>query len=315
MRRLFEVLIAGSAFGLLVASLVLLPGFSFPLIEVFANLRPHMLAAAAAVLVVALVLHRPSAVMALIALVALTPATLPYLLTGSVNTVDPDSRQVSVLQFNTLYSNDDIDAMVEEILESDADIVALHEMTDERWRLISPQIESTYPYDLNGLDLPLEDARGFASMLLSRSPIREAALPETDISPVAGLTMIDDQEVLVIALHPSPSRTNAVRIAQRRELLSSSRRLTERHDGPAIIATDLNITPTSPDYQDFVEALGWPDPRRQLGITPTFPAGPLNVLGIAIDHVFASPEFTIVDYELGSGGGSDHRSLLARLAL
>ncbi len=88
------------------------------------------------------------------------------------------------------------------------------------------------------------------------------------------------------------------------------------HDGPAIVITDLNISATSPEYAAFLDELGWSDPRRDLGIEPTFPStGWMAPFGVAIDHVLVSPELVVHRYELGAGGGSDHHSLVATISL
>ena len=208
------------------------------------------------------------------------------------------AQDVTVLQYNTLYTNDDIEGIAQEIVNSQAEVVAVHEMTEQRWSELAPMIAALYPYNVHRLEHGSTDVRGFASVLVSRSPLHLVTLDETDAVPVAATTTVHGRELLTIALHPSPSRTDATKINQRRDLLESSQRLVAAHDGPAVVITDLNIAPTSPDYRDFLVGLGWPDPRRQLGITPTFPAGSLNPFGIAIDHVFASPELQVIDYEL-----------------
>lgn len=313
MSRLFETLIIAGATGLLLGSLAMAVGGSISVIEMTTNFRPHLLVVSVALFAAGAFVHRPAAFAAIAAALLLSPSTLPYLLTDPVSSSVAES-EITVLQYNTLYTNEDIDAIAEEILDADADAVALHEMTPDRWTELQQLIGHVYPHQADGLEEPLAGIRKFGTILLSKTPLRPAETAVYPVAPIAAVAELNDREVLLVGLHPSPSRTDADMIATRHELLAVTQSLVENHDGPALIVTDLNITPTSPEYRGFIEGLDWPDARRTLGIAPTFPAGAGNPIGIAIDHVFASPEFVITDFTLGDGGGSDHRSLLATIA-
>ena len=61
--------------------------------------------------------------MALTAMLVLAPSTLPYLVTSGV-TPSQTAPEIGVLQYNTLYSNDDVSAIAAVILDADADVVA-----------------------------------------------------------------------------------------------------------------------------------------------------------------------------------------------
>lgn len=284
------------------------------MIEVASNFRPHLLVAGATLAVVLVFVHRPAAALVVLGVVALAPSTLPYLFTSSVG--EPAAgQQVVALQYNTLFSNDDAAAIAGVILDSEADVVALHEMTPNRWDELSPLVDAEYPHVVNGLTEAVAEVRGFGTVLVSRTPLEPVSAELPGISPVAAVTELHGQSVLVVGLHPSPSRTDPVKIATRRELLAATLALTSGHNGPALVITDLNIAPTSPEYGRFLRDLGWDDPRRSHGLAPTFPAGPLNRVGLAIDHVFASPDFQITGYERGGSGGSDHLSLSATMVL
>ena len=84
--------------------------------------------------------------------------------------------------------------------------------------------------------------------------------------------------------------------------------------GPALIMTDLNITPTSPAYRSFIDELGWRDPHRLVGWQSSWPSWG-GGLGLPIDHVFVSDHFALHGYDVGSGAGSDHKSVVATLSL
>src|SRR5690606_12763568 len=83
---------------------------------------------------------------------------------------------------------------------------------------------------------------------------------------------------------------------------------------PLLVLGDFNCTPFSPHFRDWLDAGGLRTTlaRRGVGISwPTF----LPVLGIAIDHVVVSSEFTVLEHRRLPAFGSDHYPIMARIAL
>lgn len=298
-------------------SVLMLFGRWSALIETTTNFRPHMLLVTLPLVAVAGVLgDRRDLLAGLIPIGILSISTVPYLF-GSPPPVPPDALTARVMQYNVLFFNDDTDAMIAEIIAADADVVALHEVTTAHWRTLEPALQDEFPY---AHALPAgrgpRDSRGGGKAILSRTPLEPVRLRSALRSPpLAARVQMHGHEVLAIALHPSPARTDEWLIDQRNDKMATAVRAVEQHAGPAMIITDLNIAPTSPDYGRFIDDLGWVDPRKDIGIEPTFPAtGWAAPFGIAIDHVLVSPELTVHDYELGDGGGSDHHSLVATVS-
>ena len=308
--RLTEII---SALAVL-AALVMTVWHRRPLVELFTNLRPQILLSALAVLVVGLALSsRIGPVAAALAVLLLAPSTLPYVM-ARPKPIDTTQATVRALQFNIQFTNLDTDAIAAEVLRADADVVALHEVTDAHWPALQRSLRGLYPHVIADPADPEGRAKGQGIALLSRTPLHRISIDTRyPQSPVAATTEILGAEVLVLAVHPSPSRTDVWLIEQRERFLDVSSDVVRAHEGPALILTDLNVTPTSPVYGEFLDELGWDDPRRRFGMEPTYPTGRLNPLGIAIDHIFVSPELTVGDYELGGSGGSDHRSLTATI--
>ena len=138
------MLVVVGAVGLFIASLAMIVGGSVSVIEVTTNFRPHLLVLATGLSAVALVVHRPAAVAAFAAALIFLPSTLPYLLNEQVVT-QPGAAEITALQFNTLYSNDDVAAIADVVLDANADVVALHEMTPDRWSELHPLVAGSYP--------------------------------------------------------------------------------------------------------------------------------------------------------------------------
>jgi endonuclease/exonuclease/phosphatase (EEP) superfamily protein YafD len=74
---------------------------------------------------------------------------------------------------------------------------------------------------------------------------------------------------------------------------------------------DMNTTPWSASMRRAA-AIGV---RRATGLTPTWPAVVGSTVLIPIDHVLASPHWTVVARKRGPHIGSDHRPVVVSLAL
>lgn len=293
----------------------------FPFFEMVTNFRPQFFLYSLLFLVGLMLarLWREALAMGAFAFV-LGIGVVPYLV-ASPEVPDDGQVAASVLQYNILFSNRDLDAITEVVLDADADIVGLHELTATQWEVLQISLGDAYPYQLAlpGGPGSSYQSRGGGKALLSKTPLTnvpvsfDLELEGTFVPPLAATTEIDGEEVLAIALHPSPSRTGAKRIFERQAKLAAVRDVIESYDGPAIVIADLNIAPTSPKYHSFLDSLNWDDPRRTVGIEPTYTLWGLPTMGLAIDHIFVSPEFAVFDYEVGEPGGSDHRSLVATI--
>jgi len=306
-----------SCLGILAAALLRPLGRWSSLAELTTNFAPQLLLVAVPLGGMLSVLgSRRDLFLGFAPFMLLAPVVVP-LLVGSPPQIDRSAAPLRVLQYNVWFQNTSHDSILAEIEAADADVVALHELTATQWTALEPSLRATFPYTITApVELPGPHGNGGGKALLSRTPLQEVQVEaEFPLPPLAATTSIAGETVLLIALHPSPSRTGDWLIAQRKDKLRSTVAAIAAHEGPAVIITDLNMTPTSSDYLGLLRELDWDDPRRGLGIAPTYPADGFYGLGLAIDHVLTSPEFAVHDYELGDGGGSDHRSLVATLSL
>lgn len=299
------------------ASVILLFAKSSPLIETATNFRPQLLVMMVPLVVLGGVLGgRREVAASLLPVVILSVSTLPYWI-GVPPPIPEGTATARVMQYNLLYLNMDNAAILSEIHDSDADIVALHELTAGHWDTLGPALRSEYPFMIaTPVRQRARGSNGGGKAILSRTPLERVDVRRRYRSPpLVASVELNGQRVLVVALHPSPARTNNFLIDQRNDKMKATVEAVADHDGPAIVITDLNIAPTSPEYGTFLDDLGWSDPRRDLGIEPTFPAsGWAAPFGVAIDHVLVSPEIVVHRYDLGDGGGSDHHSLVATIS-
>ena len=303
---------------LVVVTVAAWAGRFHPWLELLPNARNQILLVAAIAATAWLVTGQrgPAAVAALV--VAVHAAYLvPYVLA----TPDPEptaAATVRAMQYNIFYNNDDLSAVAGHIIESDADVVAIHELLPEVWVTLEPQLDGEYPHRYA---VPFDEHEGQLSggmALLSKTPLSPVQVPDKFSPPdrvlLAATTEIDSQPITVIGLHPHASRFESRKVELRETQIEGVTELATGTDNAVMVLADMNVTPTSPMYQDLLTDLGWRDPHRVAGWDSTWPTwgGPL---GFPIDHVLVSDHFAIHGAQTGNGAGSDHRSLTVDLSL
>jgi hypothetical protein len=77
---------------------------------------------------------------------------------------------------------------------------------------------------------------------------------------------------------------------------------------------DFNDVAWSRTSQMFKRIGGYLDPRIGRGLYATFPAN-LPFLRWPLDHLFMSPDFTLVDMKVLENVGSDHLPVIAKVCL
>jgi endonuclease/exonuclease/phosphatase (EEP) superfamily protein YafD len=232
-------------------------------------------------------------------------------------------RSFTAMTFNVLTTNKDAAAIVGAIRAAKPDIVGFQELTRARKAAISAALEAEYPYHTL---LPPE--RFPAVGLMSRFPIEHVErlpLPPLDFALHAALR-VDGARLHVFVVHLSPNGLGRnpvdqyVRLAQERfaqraaevaRLEQALRALSE----PALLLCDCNLTDTSQAYarlatfmSDSFREAGWGFGHSSFSRRPPFQAQRL-------DYVWHSDRLVALEAAVGPDGGSDHRPVIARLAL
>jgi endonuclease/exonuclease/phosphatase (EEP) superfamily protein YafD len=313
-KRIAEALGLASV-GVAAASLAaLLAPIGWPF-ELFAHFRWQLGAAAAALLVASLVLRRPW--MMALALASLVAQGLPAILPGrtaSANAVTPTcgGPALRIVSANVRFTNEMHAPFVDYLSRSDADVIALQEVTPE-WDAALAPLYDRYPHRRV---LPRTDPYGMA--LLSRWPLGQGAgtadfagdgLP----SLVATLKLADEREVRVIAMHTHWPITRGLQ-QQRDRSLHAAAQLAAADPVPTVLAGDLNLTPYAPAFARLLDESGLRDALEDVAWRPTWHAG-FWPLALPIDHMLVSRDACVVAYEIGPDVGSDHQPLAVTLRL
>lgn len=276
---------------------------------------------------------------------AITAATVPFVvflllyaglfLPTSVQTKAEDAKVLRVMAFNVLYSNDDGTAIEQLVRAESPDLICLQEVNPRLAVDLATRLGNEYPYQSL---LPEESTTGLG--LFSRYPLRdEGEIPEPakeigwERSVQVAVIEFDGQPTLVLNVHAFPpawptfSRYWPPRFELGFWLREEEVRVwldrVVRHDGPVIVAGDLNSTDQNRAYRLMATQLN--DAHRQVGwsLGHTAPSTFEHESGYAvpgrllrIDFVWYSDHWRAMDAKVGDWDGqSDHLPVFASLVL
>lgn len=269
---------------------------------------PYAAVTAVVPLVVALVLRawRPAIVCAL-TLVLFALAVLPRALGDAP---DAGDRTITVMASNLWLGSARTAQVLDIARREDVDVLVLVELSNDAWsRLRAAGLERTFPHAMVESRLG-----GTGSAIFSRHPLTpfERTVTAKVTQPTADVRT-PHGTVRVQAVHPPPP-IGRERSELWRELLGGLP-AGGRTDVPSVLAGDFNATLDhralrrilGEGYTDAADALG-------AGLQPTWPVGRRG-LPLTIDHVLSTDALVPVAYRTREISGSDHRAVIARLAL
>ena len=212
-----------------------------------------------------------------------------------------------VVSTNVYSKNRNAEALSQWLQESEADVVFLCEV-DPWWAARIESWKSDWPHQIVH---PRPDNFGLA--LISRYPLSDSHVFDLDgpIPAVDCRVQAPSGEWTVVGLHPFPPVGRAYSQLRNQQLLTAAARINTLAK-PCVVVGDLNCSPASPMFQDFVTATGLIDSSRRSGWQPTWPAGN-RLLRIPIDHCLCDPQVGIVERSVGPDVGSDHLPIRAKL--
>lgn len=218
---------------------------------------------------------------------------------------------ISALSFNVLQTNRDYARTIAVIDREDPDIILLLE-TDAPWEAALKPVMDRYPHRASA---PLDNLYGL--ILLSRLPVEDMQISwlidRQTPSVFATMTSGGGARFRYIGLHPRPPQPG--QDTQKRDAeIAIAARHAKRTDLPVLAMGDFNDVAWSRTSQLFKRIGGYLDPRVGRGLYATFPAN-LPGLRWPLDHVFVSPDFTLVEMKVLENLGSDHLPVFVRMCL
>jgi endonuclease/exonuclease/phosphatase (EEP) superfamily protein YafD len=285
------------------------------LADLVQHARAHLALLALLCLGAALVLRRRLLALAALAVAALLGApavdsTLPQGWPGArafslAGPQEPDlgPRRLTLVAANVYIDNAAPEAMVETLLETDADVLLLIEFR-KSWRALADRLDGRYPHSWTHGDITVWSrypAAGRDATARKREHTLDLVLD------VAG------RDLRLLATHAP--RAPGIRILEERNWLFSEFGAWAREKPlPTVIAGDFNATPWTPALRRLIEQEGLARARPVGGWYGSWPA-PLADLGVPIDHLLHSVSITVEKMALLTVPGSDHRAIEATLSL
>jgi endonuclease/exonuclease/phosphatase (EEP) superfamily protein YafD len=227
------------------------------------------------------------------------------------DTVEPAAgeRVHTIIAYNVYSRNERMEDVLAWLRDQEPDAFFLLEY--ERW-MREP---------LAVLEQPREEGGGgyTRSFRLNRSICLYSRLPFTERLSTHGLTAFEielpgrDESLLLAGIHlesPRDPRSWAGRNRQLRELV----RVLGRFEDPLVMLGDMNCSPYSPYYNDFVEDSGLA-PVRAGWLAPITWHGQWPLVFTSIDQAFTSPSVHTVDKTTGPRIGSDHHPIIHRFVV
>lgn len=220
-------------------------------------------------------------------------------------------NQIKIMVSNVLSPNKQTQKLVDLVNQKQPDILITLE-TDEKWQQALSSLEPDYPYTVK---VPLDNLYGmhlYSKLELINPEVKYLMID--DIPSIhTRLRLQNGRVIWLYCLHPMPpSPTEADKSTTRdAELLMVGRHIKE-HDQTAILAGDLNDVAWSKTTRRFQRISGLLDPRIGRHFINTFHVD-YPLLRWALDHIFHSACFTLVDMKRMPSIGSDHFPVLTTL--
>jgi len=316
--------------GAALATLAPLLAGQVPVLALFESFRLQ-LCVGGAVLAVLGLLFRPRwmALFGVLSLAWNLAILWPYLPSRAASADAPGAGVLKVVSVNLWYRNDSYAPAVNYLMQTDADVIGLVEITPQ-WQTALQPLFARYPYRLDCMQTtpPCE------IMLLSKQPFKKSFAGRIDgkrPSIVWGEIDFAGKTITVAETHLSwpllPATDNAeatVAGTVEPEPLLGSDPLVQSQQGSAIaqylagldedlvLMGDFNSVPWSTTHQVFRAATGL---HNEGPLVQTWPAWGPFWMRLPIDHVFVRGALERRDFRRGPYIGSDHLPVIAKITV
>jgi endonuclease/exonuclease/phosphatase (EEP) superfamily protein YafD len=218
--------------------------------------------------------------------------------------------RVRVVAANVRFDNREFDALLDELVRLDADVLVLSEVTPEWWQQIEDHgLVQTHPHVLRATRW---GASGMA--ILADRELEDTAvvrLGEERSVPIATIR-VGTRRVRVVGVHTVAPNFD---YAENRREQTAVTKLVRDAPRPRLVAGDFNATPYNRWYGELLD-LGLTEVHDATGepFATTWPNGTHPLPPVRIDHVFTDDAIVPLRVFQGVGTGSDHRPVIVDLA-
>jgi endonuclease/exonuclease/phosphatase (EEP) superfamily protein YafD len=218
-------------------------------------------------------------------------------------------ESLTVLALNAWHRLGDRQRLESYLKSAPADVIVLSEFGPDQRPMLA-RLKGAYPFQVE-----CADRRSCALALISRR-----SLTASGLGPIAADRQADASEPMahfvwakvgesltIIGTHIlRPSRDPWLHQRQ----MSALSRFLRNIDGPLVLAGDLNASPWSNAFHHLRAATGL---LPASVLTPTWPAWPVPLPQVALDHILVSSDLSVAAAGTGPAVGSDHLPVWAQI--
>jgi len=225
--------------------------------------------------------------------------------------------ELKVCTINVLTQNTEYDRIIECLKDANPDVIAVLELSSSLEEQLIRELGVSYPYRLTE---PQDDGN-FGIGLFSRLPFQSVGVFHLSANwrpSIQAEVQWNQQTIQLLAAHPVAPMNSRHFHGRNLDLkLLAERVQTLRVEHPAtplIVVGDLNLTPWSPLFHDFLAASELRSASQGRGLTPTWYRWPVFPFGLVLDHGFSTLELVCTGRTIHGDVGSDHRPVTFRFA-
>ncbi len=233
---------------------------------------------------------------------------------GGENSISNEtSPRLRVFLANVLTRNQRHDLIVEQIRAADPDVFAVLELSSQLHETLQQEFAEAYKHAV----FETQDDGNFGIGLWSRLPLKDARifhLNDQYIPSIEADLQLGSREVHLVATHPLPPM-GARNFAHRNfHLALLAKRLNNAAANnariPTLVLGDLNLTPWSPLFDDFLTSSGLRNSAAGRGLEPTWYRWSAFPFGLVLDHGLHTDDIRCDQRTILPANGSDHRALV-----
>jgi len=231
---------------------------------------------------------------------------LPLYIGGSRKLRNVSSKEGKTRTYRVLFSNVEqknlqSSKLSELIRSTNPDLIALVEVNQAWMDELQPE-KAGYPYVHSALR---EDNYGVA--FFSRIPFESTEtcyFGDAYVPTVIVRFILDGRYLTIIDTHPPPPKSHTLS-NYRNHQLEEIAEFVSGQTGDVMVLGDLNITPWSPFFQEFLRRSSLRESRNGFGLQLSWPTDRVPFL-VPIDHILVSKGIIINNRRVGPNVGSDH---------
>ena len=231
------------------------------------------------------------------------------------------SISISIAQLNLQYFNPDIDRVIDSLVDSDYDLIALQEIADFNLDRVR-RLQASYPYVIGSRNAqgPSSGHAVFSRLPLVKRDIVDLGYVEGRVIETAFEVPGLNAPVELLALHPGAPRSEELWQLRNRTLAFIAERAAISDQAHRIVVGDINVSPWSPHHARLLDSGGLVNTATGQGYIPSWSLlGPQPIVrlltSVYIDHCLVSPDIGVVGKSYRLVPGSDHLLVETRLAL